>query len=136
MFDADDGANAFNHHPGFLFQTEKRLLWFCRTAPILQLLFTLAFWAAAALISIVAFAIAVMRGGVGCYPSPLLSLSAGANLWPLVIIGPDGQLRFAYWPIAALSIALLIARHDIVEVQTGTTETAPRQRLPPGWQNS
>jgi hypothetical protein len=122
MFDADDGANAFNHHTGFLFQTEKRLLGFCRMTPILQLLFTLAFWMTVALILTVVFAVAVMRGGVACYPSLLLALSAGANLWPLVIIGPDGQLRFAYWPIAAISIALLIARHDIARVQNGAKE--------------
>ncbi len=116
MFDADDGANPFRYHPGLLFQTEKQVLRFCRTAPVLYLLFTSAFWMIAAAVLTVAFAIAVMRGRTGCYPSLLLSLSAGANLWPLLIIGPDGQLRFAYWSIAAICIALLIAQRDIARV--------------------
>jgi hypothetical protein len=132
MFDADDGANTFNHHPGMLFQTEKRWLWFCRTAPIIHFPFTLAFWMAAALILTASFAIAVMRGEAGCYPSLLLSLSAGINLWPLVIIGPDGQLRFAYWPIAAISIALLIARWDGARPLEDAAEPvfAPRAATP------
>lgn len=118
MFDADDGANAFNHHSGMLFSVEKRILNFCRTAPILHSLFSLAFWMIAAGVLTAAFAVAVTRGWGGCYPSLLLSLSAGANLWPLVIIGPDGQFRFAYWPIAAICIALLVARRNIAEVDT------------------
>ena len=56
------------------------------------------------------------------YPSLLLSLSAGANLWPFLIIGPDGQLRFAYWSIAAICIALLIAKRDIARVDEVGTE--------------
>ena len=116
MFDADDGANAFRYHPGLLFQTEEQVMRFCSIAPILYLLFTLAFWMIAAAVLMVAFAIAVMRGRTGCYPSLLLSLSAGANLWPLVIIGPDGQLRFAYWSIAAICISLLMAKRDIAKV--------------------
>ena len=88
MFDADDRANAFRYHPGLLFQTEKQVLTLCRTAPILYLLFTLAFWMIAAAVLMVAFAIAVMRGRTGCYPSLLLSLSAGANLWPLADYRP------------------------------------------------
>lgn len=113
MFNADDGTNAFNHHPNLLFQTEKQVLRFCGTAPVLHLLFTLAFWMIVTAILTAAFAIAVARGKTGCYPSLLLSLSAGINLWPLVIIGPDGQFRFAYWSIAASCIALLTARGDI-----------------------
>ena len=78
MFDADDETNAFNHHPGFLFQAEKRVLGFCETAPVIHFLFTVAFWMIAAVILTAVFAVAVMRGRRGCYPSLLLSLSAGA----------------------------------------------------------
>ena len=89
----------------------------------------LALVVALAAILTVAFAIAVMRGRSGCYPSLLLSLSAGLNLWPLVIIGPDGQLRYAYWSIAAICIALLIARRDIARADEVSTEPAVPPRL-------
>lgn len=110
MFDADDGTNEFNHHSGFLFRTEKQILRFCRTAPVLHFLFTLGFWMIAATILTAIFAIGMMRGRSDWYFSLLLSLSAGTNLWPLVIIGPDSQFRYGYWTIGAIFIALLIAR--------------------------
>ncbi len=133
MFNADDGTNTFNHHPGLLFQTEKEVLQFCRTAPVLQFLFTLAFWMTVAAILTAVFAVAVMCGKSGYYPSFLLSLSAGVNLWPLVIIGPDGQLRFAYWPIAAIFVAVLIARRDIAGVGAvgAVPAVAPRLSVTP-----
>lgn len=124
MFDADDGAGVFDHHSGLLFHTEKRLLAFCRTAPALHLFFTVGFWIIAAAILVMGFTIALARGWGGCYPSLLLSLSAGANLWPLVIIGPDGQLRFAYWSIAAMCIALLLARRAITPFKQCATQPA------------
>jgi len=63
--------------------------------------------------------------------SLLLSLSAGVSLWPLVIIGPDGQLRYAYWSIAAICIALLIARRDIGRADEVSTEPVVPPRLSP-----
>jgi hypothetical protein len=116
VFDADDGA-AFSHHTGLLYQAEKRMLRFCRTAPVLHFPFTVGFWMIVAAILTAGFGIAVMRGKAGCYPGFMLSLSGGANLWPFAIIGVDGQLRFAYWTIAASCVALLIARRDVAKIE-------------------
>lgn len=109
MFDADNRRNTFNDHSGLLFETEKQLMEFLKTAPALQYLFTVGFWMLVTALLTPIFAVGLARGRQDHYASFLLSLSGGATLWPLVVIGPDGQFRFAYWAIVAVCIALLIA---------------------------
>ena len=46
-----------------------------------------------------------------------------------MIIGPDGQFRFAYWAIAALCIALLIARRDMARTDEVGATPALASRL-------
>lgn len=115
MFDADDHCNVFNRQTSLLFETEKSIMQFLKTAPVIHYLFTVGFWMVTTAILTAFFAVCTGLGKRDYYESMLLCLSGGATLWPLVIIGPDGQLRFAYWAIGATCVALLIAGRETTE---------------------
>jgi hypothetical protein len=108
VFDADDQSNGFNYHNNVLFESMKQIMLICKTTPVLNRIFTVAFWLILTAILSLICGIAVMRGRANYYKSLLLSLSAGAYVWPLLIIGIAGDFRYAYWAIGAACIALVM----------------------------
>ena len=109
VFDADDGLSAYNHHTNIFFHITKKMLWFCRSASIIHFIFTVGFWMVCSLALSLLFCKQVYRGKFEYYKGLLLALSASAYVWPLLVVGVAGDLRYAYWSIGATCIALVIA---------------------------
>ena len=124
MFNADDGIGPFDHESSRVFELEKSVMNFLKSTPGVYFLVTVGFWLVASAALTLGFALALSRGRTSCYTSFLLSLSGAATVWPLVIIGPDGQLRYAYWAIGTACMALLYWRLERSAPQP-SVETSP-----------
>ena len=109
VFDATDPAHSYGFQDNVMFDIMTDILIFCKSAPIIYLVFTLGFWMLVSGGLCLVFSFMTARRNAAYYRSFLLSLSAVAYVWPLLVIGVAGDLRYAYWSIVASCVALLIA---------------------------
>jgi hypothetical protein len=129
VFDAAESHELYGFSGNPMFDLMKVIMTFCKSAPIIHFIFTLGFWLFVSASMCLVFSVAVARGIESCYQSLLLSLSAAAYIWPLLVIGIAGDLRYAFWSIAASCLALVIAGgHESQRIQSASGDhdgTAP-----------
>lgn len=110
VFDFEPEAASWKYglHANMLFLLIKNTLMLCKTTPVIQRMFGLAFWlGATGIMCLVSFR-NVLRNPADSYLEFLIALSGAFYVWPLLLIGVSGDLRYGYWSIATVCISILL----------------------------